>query len=117
MADLPERRIDDRHARSDHLPVVKIGDQAEQAGAKLAHGCDQLAHAHGGEGTGSCAGDRRWHLGICREIFLTDSIHQEFILLDLMDIATRHKPEISFNMAGRHGANSFTQRRPRFRSM
>ena len=46
--------------------------------------------------------------------FLTDSIRQEFILLDLMDIATRHKPEIG--MAARHGANSFTQRRPRFRS-
>ena len=67
MADLPERRIDDCQARSDQLPLVKIGDQAEQAVAELAHGCDQLAHVHSGEEIGSCAGDRRLHLGICRE--------------------------------------------------
>ena len=52
----------------------------------------------------------------CREKFFTDSIHEEYILLNLMHIATRHKPEISFTMVARHGANSFTQRRPRFRS-
>ncbi len=48
MADLPERRIDDRDARADHLLVIKVGDQAEQAVTELAHGCDQLAHVHGG---------------------------------------------------------------------
>ena len=55
VADFPERRINDRQARPDHLPVVEIGDQGEGARAKLAHGCDQLAHAHGGGGTGGYA--------------------------------------------------------------
>src|SRR5438094_10599992 len=61
MADLPERRIDDGEPRTDHLPVIEIGDEGEGARAKFAHSCDQLAHAHGTEGIGSCAGDRRWH--------------------------------------------------------
>jgi hypothetical protein len=32
------------------LPIVEIIDESEQTRAKLAHGCDQLAHAHGGKG-------------------------------------------------------------------
>jgi hypothetical protein len=65
MANLPEGRIDDRQARSDHLPIVKIGNQAEQSVAASAHGRDQLVRGH------VYTGDRRCHWGVSRK-FLTD---------------------------------------------
>jgi hypothetical protein len=40
MADFPERRIDDRQARADHLLVVEIGHESQQARAEVAHGGD-----------------------------------------------------------------------------
>jgi hypothetical protein len=43
MADLPQRWIDDRYAWSDHLAVIEITDQCEQAATEIAHGGDQAA--------------------------------------------------------------------------
>ena len=55
VPDLPERRVDDREARADHLLVVKIRDQRECPAAALSQ---ELDHLGGGQvrGIGKPAG-------------------------------------------------------------
>src|SRR5262245_28815431 len=49
VTDFPQRRIDDRDARTNHLAFVEVGDESQCASAEFTHGGDQLTRAHGGE--------------------------------------------------------------------